>query len=102
MNDRQKYRNGFAIAAKMRSGGPMRNKHKRQSSKEYLEEVEMDYVYAFVYNGDENWKASSIDDWDFDNVELNGTERIVGHRKFDGSICRICQDDSGKVIAVIN
>lgn len=106
MSDRQKYRSGIAIAAKMRLGGPMRDKReKRESGKNYLrkflEEADMNYVYAFVYNGDENWKVSSIDDWDFDNIELDGTERAVGHRKFDGSICKVFRDNSGRVIAIV-
>lgn len=106
MKDRQKYRSGVAIAAKMRSGGPMRDKRERRESgrnylREYLEEADMNYVYAFVYNGDDNWKVSSIDDWDFDNIELDGTEKVVGHKKLDGSICKVFRADSGRLIAVV-
>lgn len=106
MIDRQKYRSGIAVAANQRSGGPMRDKSDKRKSginylREYLEEAEMNYVYAFVYNGAENWKVSSIDDWNFDNIELDGTEKIVGHKKFDGTICKVLQDDSGRIIAVV-
>jgi len=106
MGDRQKYRSGIAIAASQRSGGPMRDKREKKETginylRKYLEEADMNYVYAFVYNGDDNWKASSIDDWDFDNIELDGSEKIVGHRKFDGSICKVLRDGGGRIIAVV-
>jgi len=106
MTSHQTYRSGIAIAAKMRSGGPMRNKHKSIDSgknyhREYLKEIEMNCVHAFVYKGNDNWKISPIEDWDFDLIELDGSEMTLGHRQLDGSICKIVQGPIGQIIAII-
>jgi len=68
--------------------------------RQYLEEAEMNCVHAFVYNGDDNWKISPIDDWDFDIVELDGSEKTLGHRQLDGAICKIVEGSGGRVIAI--
>lgn len=57
-------------------------------------------TYAFVYNGSSDWRQSIADDWELDVVELDGTEKIMGHRQIDGSICKILQAANGKLIAV--
>lgn len=85
MSSHQKQRSGIAISARMRSGGPMRDKRDRRESgknyqRNYLSEAEMNCVHVFVYNGEDNWKLSPVDDWDFDMVELNGSEKTLGHR----------------------
>jgi hypothetical protein len=53
-----------------------------------------------VFNGSKDWRKSIADDWDLDVVELDGTEKVVGHRQIDGSICKILQNSSGKLIAI--
>ena len=57
-------------------------------------------VYAFVYNGVDNWRQSSVDDWDFQSIELTGSEQHLGYRKFDGAICKIVKSDDGKLLAI--
>lgn len=60
----------------------------------------MNAVKAFIFNGSGDWKISVADDWDFDVVELEGNEKVVGHHKIDGSICKVLQSDNGKLIAI--
>lgn len=57
-------------------------------------------TYAFVFNGSDDWRLSSADDWDLDVVELEGNEKLVGHRKIDGSICKVMQASDGTVLAL--
>lgn len=57
-------------------------------------------TYAFVFNGGDDWRVSGADDWDLDVVELTGNEKTLGHKKIDGSICKILQTDDGKLVAV--
>lgn len=57
-------------------------------------------TYAFVFNGENDWRKSIADDWDLDVVELDGTEKVVGHRQIDGSICKVMQTADGKLIAI--
>lgn len=59
-----------------------------------------DATYAFVFSGNKDWRKSVADDWELDVVELDGTEKVVGHRQIDGSICKILQSNSGKLIAI--
>ncbi len=60
----------------------------------------MSATYAFVFNGSGDWKLSTADDWDLDVVELEGDEKVVGHRQIDGSICKILKAPDGKVVAL--
>lgn len=57
-------------------------------------------TYAFVFNGNDDWRKSIADDWDLDVVELDGTEKVVGHRQIDGSICKILETSDGTLIAI--
>lgn len=57
-------------------------------------------TYAFVFNGSKDWRKSIADDWDLSVVELDGNEKVVGHRQIDGAICKILQSNSGKLIAI--
>ena len=57
-------------------------------------------AYAFVYSGSDNWQKSHIDDWNFKTVELSGTEKHLGYRKFDGAICRVLKTVDGSLIAI--
>jgi hypothetical protein len=57
-------------------------------------------TYAFVFSGSGDWKVSKADEWDFDLVELDGNESIIGHRKIDGSICKVLQTSEGKLVAI--
>lgn len=56
-------------------------------------------TYAFVFSGSD-WRKSVGDDWDLDVIELDGTEKVVGHHKIDDSICKILQTNEGKLIAL--
>jgi len=60
----------------------------------------MSAVYAFVFNGSGTWKLSTADDWDLNWIELDGTEKSVGHHKIDGAICKIVQSKDGQIIAI--
>ena len=60
----------------------------------------MNAAYAFVYGGSDTWQQSSIDDWDFQTVEVQGTEKVLGYRKFDGAICKVVKTTDGKLIAI--
>ncbi len=57
-------------------------------------------TYAFVFSGSNDWRKSSPDDWDLSVVELEGNEKVVGHRQIDGAICKILQTNDGKVLAI--
>ena len=63
-------------------------------------EYNMNATYAFVFNGKKDWRKSVPDDWDLDVIELDGNEKIVGHRQIDGSICKIVQTSAGKLVAI--
>ena len=60
----------------------------------------MSATYAFVFTGAGDWKQSNADDWDLDIVELEGTEKVLGHRQIDGSICKVLKVSDGKLVAL--
>jgi hypothetical protein len=57
-------------------------------------------TYAFVLNGSEDWRNSTGDAWDFESIELDGNEKVVGHRKLDGSICKVLKMADGQLVAI--
>lgn len=57
-------------------------------------------TYAFIFKGEGDWKISMPDDWELDTIELQDNEKIMGHHKIDGSICKIIQAANGQVIAI--
>ncbi len=57
-------------------------------------------TYAFVFSGSDDWRTSGADDWDLEVVELQGNEKTLGHKKIDGSICKILQTSDGQLVAV--
>lgn len=57
-------------------------------------------TYAFVFSGSNDWRKSSPDDWELSVVEIEGNEKVVGHRQIDGAICKILQAPDGKLIAI--
>lgn len=57
-------------------------------------------TYAFVFSGNNDWRKSSPDDWELSVVELEGNEKVVGHRQIDGAICKILQSSDGKLLAI--
>lgn len=61
----------------------------------------MNAVQVLVLNGQVDWKVASEDLWDLDSIELDGSEKLVGHRKIDGSIYKILKTVDGKLIAII-
>lgn len=60
----------------------------------------MSAIHAFVFNGSGDWKVSVADDWDLDVVELEGDEKVLGHRQIDGSICKVLRTPEGKLVAL--
>lgn len=56
-------------------------------------------TYAFILNGSSDWKMSTPEDWDWDIVELEGNEKIIGHHKIDGAVYKVLQLGN-QVIAV--
>jgi hypothetical protein len=63
-------------------------------------EIQMEAIYAFIFSGDEDWRTSDPDSWDLDVISLDGTEKVLGHRKIDGSICKIVKTSDGKLVAI--
>ena len=59
----------------------------------------MNTTYAFVFVGSD-WRKSVGDDWDIEVIELNGNEKVLGHRQIDGSICKVLQSSDGRVVAI--
>lgn len=57
-------------------------------------------TYAFVFSGKDNWKTSDADLWDLEVIELDGTEKTIGHRQIDGSICKVLRASDGKLVAI--
>lgn len=57
-------------------------------------------TFAFVFNGNGDWKKSIADDWEPDTIEIEGSEKVVGHRQIDGAIFKILQNQSGQIIAI--
>jgi len=57
-------------------------------------------TYAFVFSGDDNWQMSVPDNWDIALIELDGTEKVLGHRKIDGAICKVMKTHDGKLVAL--
>lgn len=60
----------------------------------------MSATYAFVFNGSGDWKLSTADDWDLTFVELEGDEKVLGHRQIDGSICKVLKASDGTLVAL--
>ncbi len=60
----------------------------------------MSATYAFVFNGSGDWKLSTADDWDLTFVELDGDEKVLGHRQIDGSICKVLKASDGTLVAL--
>lgn len=61
---------------------------------------ESNFCSCFVLNGSSEWKKSSADDWDLDVIELDGSEKVLGHKPIDGSMFKILQTSDGKIIAI--
>lgn len=57
-------------------------------------------MYAFVLSGSDDWRNSMEDDWDWDVVELDGTEKVLGHRPIDGSTFKVLQTSDGRLVAI--
>lgn len=57
-------------------------------------------TYAFVFNGTDDWKIAAADDWEISLIDLDGTEKVIGHRKIDGSICKVIRTTDGKLVAI--
>ena len=55
-------------------------------------------TYAFVLNGDDDWRVA--DNWDFEVVELQGNEKILGHRNIEGSNCKVLLTPDGQYVAI--
>lgn len=58
----------------------------------------MSATYAFVLNGDDDWRIA--DDWTFEVVDLEGNEKTLGHRQIEGSNCKVLLTPDGQYVAV--
>lgn len=56
-------------------------------------------TYAFILNGCDDWKFSGPEDWDWDIVELEGNEKVIGHHRIDGRAYKVLQAGD-KVVAI--
>lgn len=61
---------------------------------------ESNFSSCFVLNGTSDWKKSSVDDWDLDVIEINGSEKLLGHKQLDGAIFKILQTVDDKIVAI--
>ncbi len=59
----------------------------------------MNTTFGFVFVGSD-WRKSVEDDWDIEPIDLNGNEKVLGHRQIDGSICKVLQASDGRVVAI--
>jgi len=48
-------------------------------------------TYAFILNSSSNWKQSTVDDWEWNIVELEGNEKVIGHHRIDGMTYKVLQ-----------
>lgn len=49
----------------------------------------------------EDWKRADVDDWNFDSIELEGNETLLGHKKIDNVICKIVMLGSKRIAAIL-
>lgn len=56
-------------------------------------------TYAFILSGCNDWKHSVPEDWEWDIVELEGNEKVIGHHRIDGMTYTVLQA-SDKVVAI--
>lgn len=57
--------------------------------------------YAFVLSDNVNWRVSTPEDWNWEIVELEGNEKLIGHYPIDGSVYKILETPDSKIIATI-
>jgi hypothetical protein len=57
-------------------------------------------TYAFVLINDTDWRLSTADDYDWQIVEIEGTEKTLGHHKIDGAIYRVLHTSNDQVVAI--
>lgn len=55
-------------------------------------------TYAFVLDSSNDWRIA--DEWTFEVVELEGNEKILGHRNIEGSNCKVLLTPDGQYIAI--
>jgi hypothetical protein len=56
--------------------------------------------YAFVLDTETYWKLSTEDDWKWEIVELDGTEKVMGHYRIDGATYKVVSTATGKTVAI--
>jgi hypothetical protein len=57
-------------------------------------------TYAFVLVNDTDWRLSTVDDWDWSIIEIEGTEKTLGHHKIDGSVYKVVRTSDDQVVAI--
>jgi hypothetical protein len=57
-------------------------------------------IYAFVLNETDDWRKADSDQWNWEVYELNGSEKILGHRNIDGANFKVLRAEDGKILAV--
>lgn len=58
-------------------------------------------TYAFVFNGNGDWRTSNNDDWEFSFVEDFSIEKILGHKKIDSTIYKVAKLSDNIIIALV-
>lgn len=56
--------------------------------------------HVLILSSNDNWKIAYEDNWELDILELDGTEKLLGHRRIDGSIYKILNKDN-KILATL-
>jgi len=57
-------------------------------------------TYAFVLVNDTDWRLSTAEDYDWQIIEIEGTEKTLGHHKIDGAVYRVLRTSDNQVVAI--
>jgi|HubBroStandDraft_2_1064218.scaffolds.fasta_scaffold1204298_1 hypothetical protein len=57
-------------------------------------------TYAFVLTNEVDWKLSTVDDWDWSIIEIEGTEKTLGHHRIDGKVYKVLRTSDDQVVAI--
>lgn len=58
-------------------------------------------IPAFILNSQTDWRRSLPEDWELETILVSGSEKVLGHKKIDGAICRILQNEEGQIVAIV-
>jgi hypothetical protein len=54
---------------------------------------------AFIIDERDDWRTCDPSLWELEPIELEGDEKVIGHRYIDGAICKVLAKE-GKLIAL--